>query len=71
MSRTSSCTHLDPADRIECKTLHTPSRPEGFPVLGLGELSIFPDLGQLRRIRDAIATWLDEEAAQNGPGAGI
>ena len=71
MSKSSICTHLEPADRFECKTAYSPSRPEGYPVLGIGELSIFPTVEQLRRIRAAIDAWEREEATRNGMGAGI
>jgi hypothetical protein len=71
MSKTSLCSHLEPTDRIECKTSFSPSRPEGYPVLGVGDLSIFPTAQQLRAIHRAIEQWLTEEATRNGLGAGI
>jgi hypothetical protein len=71
MSKTSLCSHLEPTDRIECKTAFSPSRPEGYPVLGVGDLSIFPTERQLRALRAAIDNWLNEEATRTGLGAGI
>ena len=67
---------LEPVDRIECQTQETDSRPEGYPVLGIGPIAVFPSVEQLRRIRDAIDGWLSaeatrEQAARAGIGAGI
>jgi hypothetical protein len=58
------CAHLEPSDRIECQTQETDSRPEGYPVLGLGPIAVFPSVDQLRRIRDEIDVWLGAEAAR-------
>jgi hypothetical protein len=70
------CAHLEPTDRIECQTQETGSRPEGYPVLDLGPIAVFPIVEQLRRIRDEIDAWLGAEAARAeaaraGIGAGI
>jgi hypothetical protein len=70
------CAHLEPTDRIECQTQETESRPEGYPVLDLGPIAVFPSVDQLRRIRDQIDAWLGAEAARAeaaaaGIGAGI
>jgi hypothetical protein len=56
-----ACVHLGDEDRpqIDCVTQDTPSRPEGYPVLHVGPVAIFPEIGHLRRIRDAITGWLD------------
>ena len=70
------CAHLEPTDRIECQTQENDFRPEGYPVLGLGPIAVFPSVEQLRRIRDQIDAWLSAEAARAaaaaaGLGAGI
>ena len=70
------CAHLEPTDRIECQTQATNSRPEGYPVLGIGPIAVFPSVEQLRRIRDEIDAWLSAEAARAeaaraGIGVGI
>jgi hypothetical protein len=70
------CAHLEPSDRIACQTKATASRPEGYPVLGIGPIAVFPTMEQLRRLRDEIDAWLGAEAARAeaaaaGIGAGI
>jgi hypothetical protein len=70
------CAHLEPQDRIECQTQETESRPEGYPVLGIGPIAVFPTVEQLRRIREEIDAWLGaeadrEQAIRAGIGAGI
>jgi hypothetical protein len=70
------CAHLEPSDRIECQTQANDHRPEGYPVLGLGPIAVFPSVDQLRRIREAIDGWLGaqaarEQAAHANLGAGI
>jgi hypothetical protein len=65
------CAHLEPQDRIRCETQETSSRPEGYPVLGLGPIAVFPTVEQLRQIHDEIDAWLSAEAARAGIGAGI
>jgi hypothetical protein len=76
MRYTLICAHLEPTDRIECQTQETSSRPEGYPVLDIGPIAVFPTVEQLRRIRDEIDAWLSAEAARAeaaraGIGAGI
>jgi hypothetical protein len=70
------CAHLEPTDRIACQTQATESRPEGYPVLDLGPIALFPTVEQLRRLREAIDGWLSdqaarEQAARANIGAGI
>jgi hypothetical protein len=70
------CAHLEPQDRIECQTQETDSRPEGYPVLGIGPIAVFPSVDQLHEIREEIDAWLSAEAARAeaaraGIGAGI
>ena len=70
------CAHLEPTDRIRCETQETESRPEGYPVLNLGPIAVFPTVEQLRHIREAIDGWLSaaaarEQAAHANLGAGI
>ena len=70
------CAHLEPTDRIECQTQTNDCRPEGYPVLDLGPIAVFPTVEQLRRIREAIDAWLSdraarEQAAHANLGAGI
>ena len=70
------CAHLEPTDRIECQTQTNDCRPEGYPVLDLGPIAVFPTVEQLRRIREEIDGWLGaqaarEQAARAGIGAGI
>jgi hypothetical protein len=63
------CAHLEPSDRIECQTQETSTRPEGYPVLAIGTIAVFPSVEQLRRIRDAIDAWLSAEAARAAAAA--
>ena len=70
------CAHLEPTDRIECQTQETESRPEGYPVLGIGPIAVFPTVEQLRHLRDEIDGWLSDQAAREQAahanlGAGI
>jgi hypothetical protein len=70
------CAHLEPTDRIACQTQATESRPEGYPVLDLGPIAVFPSVEQLRRLREAIDGWLSDQAAREQAahanlGAGI
>ena len=76
MKSTTIFAHLEPQDRIRCQTHETRSQPEGYPVLSLGAIDVFPSVEQLRRIRDEIDGWLGaqaarEQAAHANPGAGI
>ena len=76
MKSTTIFAHLEPQDRIRCETQATDSQPEGYPVLGLGSIAVFPTVEQLRRIREAIDAWLSdraarEQAAHANLGAGI
>jgi hypothetical protein len=70
MTASLCCYHLEPHDRIECRSQATESRPEPYPVLNIAGRAIFPSRDQLRRIRQAIDAYLAEEAAQD-LGAGI
>ena len=65
------CAHLEPQDCIECQTQETDSRPEGYPVLGIGPIAVFPTVEQLRHLRDEIDAWLSAEAVRANIGAGI
>jgi hypothetical protein len=58
----SACVHLEDDTRIECVTQHTDSKPEGYPVLRIGTVAIFPSLAQLDRIREAAELWLEADA---------
>jgi hypothetical protein len=76
MRHTMIFAHLETQDRISCHTQETQSRPEGYPVLTLGAIDVFPSVEQLRHLRAAIDAWLSAEAARAqaaraGLGAGI
>ena len=76
MKHTTIYAHLEPQDRIRCETQATESLPEGYPVLGLGSIAVFPSVEQLRRIREEIDGWLSAQAAREQAvranlGAGI
>jgi hypothetical protein len=76
MKYTTIFAHLEPQDRIRCETQETHSRPEGYPVLSLGAIDVFPTVEQLRRLREEIDAWLGaeadrEQAARAGLGAGL
>ena len=76
MKYTTIFAHLEPQDRIRCETQETSSRPEGYPTLGIGPITVFPTVEQLRHLRDEIDGWLSAqaaraEAAAAGIGAGI
>src|SRR5262249_34592698 len=76
MKYTTIFAHLEPQDRIRCQTQETRSQPEGYPVLSLGAIDVFPSVEQLRHLRDEIDAWLGAEAAREqaahaGLGAGI
>ena len=49
--------------RIECLTAANQFRPEGYPVLNFGDLTIFPTREQLEKLRDAIGGWLAQQPA--------
>jgi hypothetical protein len=61
MSETTMTTglHLNSFERptIGCTTSETASRPDGYPVLHLGPVTIWPTVEQLRAIRAAIDGW--------------
>jgi hypothetical protein len=68
------CVHLEPDDRIECRTQVTESDPAGYPVLVVGGLHIFPSAVQLSAIQHDVATWLrrqEETAAATAAPAAI
>jgi hypothetical protein len=76
MKHTTIYAHLEPQDRIRCETQATDSQPEGYPVLGIGAIAVFPTVEQLRRLREAIDGWLSDQAAREQAahanlGAGI
>lgn len=52
--QTSICAHLGDNDRIECTRDHAEHSPEGYYVLRIGGISIFPSDAQLLTIRAAI-----------------
>ena len=64
MKYTTIFAHLEPQDHIRCETHETHSRPEGYPVLTLGAIDVFPSVEQLRHLRDEIDAWLSAEAAR-------
>jgi hypothetical protein len=70
MKYTTIYAHLEPQDRIRCETQATDSQPEGYPVLGLGPIAVFPTVEQLRRIRAAIDGWLSDQAARESAWGG-
>jgi hypothetical protein len=71
MRRTAIYAHLEPHDRCRCETQATDSHPEGYPVLHIGDIAVFPTVEQLRGLREEIDRWLSAEAATAGTGAGI
>jgi hypothetical protein len=76
MRYTTIFAHLEPQDRIRCQTHETRSQPEGYPVLSLGAIDVFPTVEQLRHLRDEIDVWLSDQAAREQAvranlGAGI
>ena len=76
MKYTTIFAHLEPQDRIRCQTQETRSQPEGYPVLSLGAIDVFPSVEQLRHLRDEIDGWLGAQAAREQAtranlGAGI
>ena len=76
MKYTTIFAHLEPQDRIRCQTQETRSQPEGYPVLSLGAIDVFPSVEQLRHLRDEIDGWLSDQAAREQAahaslGAGI
>jgi hypothetical protein len=76
MKSTTIFAHLEPQDRIRCQTQETRSQPEGYPVLNLGPIDVFPSVEQLRHLRNEIDGWLSDQAARERAahanlGAGI
>ena len=76
MKYTTNYAHLEPQDRIRCQTQETRSQPEGYPVLNLGPIDVFPSVEQLRHLRDEIDAWLSakavrEQAIRANLGAGF
>jgi hypothetical protein len=76
MKYTTIFAHLEPQDRIRYETQETRSQPEGYPVLSLGPIDVFPSVEQLRHLRDEINGWLSDQAAREQAahanlGAGI
>jgi len=76
MKSTTIFAHLEPQDRIRCQTQETRSQPEGYPVLSLGPIDVFPSVEQLRHLRGEIDGWLSDQAAREQAvhanlGAGI
>mgnify|MGYP001574958894 CR=1 FL=1 len=51
--------HFEPGDKIECVTGRTVDQPNGYPVLWIGSISLFPSVRQLAQIRIAVDRWLD------------
>jgi hypothetical protein len=47
---------------ISCTTQAGESEPDGYPVLCIGPITIFPSPDQLLQIHHAITTWLDAES---------
>lgn len=51
----------DESTEITCRHQDDESRPQGYPVLCIGDLTIFPTIGRLRRLKEVIAAYLAAE----------
>jgi hypothetical protein len=67
MARVSAHAHLEPEDEIAVKTVDLThnDEPRPTPVIYIGHsLILITAPGQLRRMRDALTTYLDTQRAQ-------
>ena len=68
MSTASAFIHMERGETVLVRTIDHGShdRPRPVPVIYLGAVLIvdIPDVAELRRIREALNTWLDTEGAR-------